>query len=61
MGLKAGIVGLPLDKSNSILVMEELKKRSKSSLVVLVTHNQKLAKEYHILEAKKEVVIIKMF
>ena len=35
-----------LDKSNSILVMEELKKRSKSSLVVLVTHNQKLAKEY---------------
>ena len=35
-----------LDKINSILVMEELKKRSKSALVVLVTHNNELAKEY---------------
>ena len=35
-----------LDKSNSVLVMESLKKISKDSLVVLVTHNSKLAKEY---------------
>ena len=56
-----------LDKSNSILVMEELKKRSKSSLVVLVTHNQKLAKEYsdrilymqdgHIVKDERNVTI----
>ena len=35
-----------LDKANSILVMEQLKKRSKHSLVVLVTHNNQLANEY---------------
>ena len=35
-----------LDKTNSALVMESLKKISQSSLVVLVTHNNKLAKEY---------------
>ena len=35
-----------LDKANSVLVMEELKKRSKHALVVLVTHNQELAHEY---------------
>ena len=35
-----------LDKDNAILVMESLKKISKDTLVVLVTHNQKLAKEY---------------
>ena len=35
-----------LDKANSILVMEQLKKRSKHTLVVLVTHNNKLANEY---------------
>ena len=35
-----------LDKNNAILVMEELKKRSKSTLVVLVTHNNELAKQY---------------
>ena len=35
-----------LDKTNAVLVMESLKKISESSLVVLVTHNNKLAKEY---------------
>ena len=35
-----------LDKDNSILVMESLKKISKTSLVVLVTHNNKLARKY---------------
>ena len=35
-----------LDKTNSILVMESLKKISQTSLVVLVTHNNKLAKQY---------------
>ena len=35
-----------LDKNNSVLVMESLKKISKTSLVVLVTHNNKLAKKY---------------
>ena len=35
-----------LDKNNSVLVMEALKKISKTSLVVLVTHNNKLAKKY---------------
>ena len=35
-----------LDKTNAVLVMESLKKISESSLVVLVTHNKKLAKEY---------------
>ena len=35
-----------LDKANSVLVMESLKKISQSSLVILVTHNNKLAKEY---------------
>ena len=56
-----------LDKTNSVLVMEELKKRSKSSLVVLVTHNKKLAKEYsdrilymqdgHIVKDERNVTI----
>ena len=35
-----------LDKVNSVLVMEELKKRSKNALVILVTHNNQLAYEY---------------
>ena len=35
-----------LDKTNAVLVMESLKKISESSLVVLVTHNNKLAKQY---------------
>ena len=35
-----------LDKNNAVLVMESLKKISKESLVVLVTHNQRLAREY---------------
>ena len=35
-----------LDKTNAVLVMESLIKISESSLVVLVTHNNKLAKEY---------------
>ena len=35
-----------LDKNNSVLVMESLKKISKTSLVVLVTHNNRLAKKY---------------
>ena len=35
-----------LDKTNAVLVMESLKKISKSSLVVLVTHNNKLARQY---------------
>ena len=35
-----------LDKTNAVLVMESLKKISVSSLVVLVTHNNKLAKQY---------------
>ena len=35
-----------LDKTNAVLVMESLKKISESSLVVLVTHNKTLAKQY---------------
>ena len=35
-----------LDKTNAVLVMESLKKISESSLVVLVTHNNKLARQY---------------
>lgn len=35
-----------LDKDNSVLVMEALKKRSKDLLIVLVTHNSELAKKY---------------
>lgn len=35
-----------LDKTNAVLVMESLKKISQTSLVVLVTHNNKLAREY---------------
>ena len=35
-----------LDKENACLVMEELKKRSKDSLVILVTHNNELARKY---------------
>lgn len=35
-----------LDKTNAVLVMESLTKISRSSLVVLVTHNNKLAKQY---------------
>ena len=35
-----------LDKTNSVLVMESLKKISKEALVILVTHNQKLARDY---------------
>ena len=35
-----------LDKTNAVLVMESLKKISQTSLVVLVTHNNKLARDY---------------
>ena len=35
-----------LDKSNAVLVMETLKKYSKNSLVIMVTHNQELATLY---------------
>lgn len=35
-----------LDKNNAVLVMEALKKASQTSLVILVTHNKKLAYEY---------------
>ena len=35
-----------LDKTNSVLVMESLKKISQTSLVILVTHNHKLARDY---------------
>ena len=35
-----------LDKSNAVLVMESLKKISQTSLVILVTHNNKLARQY---------------
>ena len=35
-----------LDKSNAVLVMETLKQYSKDNLVIMVTHNQELAKRY---------------
>ena len=35
-----------LDKANAVLVMESLKKASKSSLVIMVTHNEELARLY---------------
>lgn len=35
-----------LDKDNSLLVMESLKKASEHSLVIMVTHNEQLAREY---------------
>ena len=35
-----------LDKENAILVMESLKAASKSSLVIMVTHNEELARKY---------------
>ena len=35
-----------LDKENALLVMEELKKRSRNALVLLVTHNNELARKY---------------
>ena len=35
-----------LDKDNSLLVMRSLKEISKNSLVIVVTHNNKLAREY---------------
>ena len=35
-----------LDKTNAVLVMESLKKISQTSLVILVTHNNKLARDY---------------
>ena len=35
-----------LDKENALLVMEELKKRSKNALVLLITHNNELARKY---------------
>ena len=35
-----------LDKDNAVLVMETLKKYSSHALVILVTHNQELAKQY---------------
>ena len=35
-----------LDKDNGLLVMESLKEASKKSLVILVTHNEELAKQY---------------
>ena len=35
-----------LDKTNAVLVMESLKKISKDSLVIMVTHNKELARRY---------------
>ena len=35
-----------LDKSNAVLVMKALKNYSQESLVIMVTHNQELAKQY---------------
>ena len=35
-----------LDKNNALLVMESLKKASKTALVIMVTHNEELAKLY---------------
>lgn len=35
-----------LDKDNALLVMESLKEVSKTSLVIMVTHNEELAKRY---------------
>ena len=35
-----------LDKTNAVLVMDALKKISETALVVLVTHNNKLARQY---------------
>ena len=35
-----------LDKDNALLVMESLKEASKSSLVIMVTHNEELARMY---------------
>ena len=35
-----------LDKNNALLVMESLKKASKTSLVIMVTHNEELARVY---------------
>ena len=35
-----------LDKDNALLVMESLKKASRTSLVIMVTHNEELAKVY---------------
>lgn len=35
-----------LDKDNAVLVMESLKKASQSSLVIMVTHNEELARLY---------------
>lgn len=35
-----------LDKENALLVMNSLKKASLSSLVIMVTHNEELAREY---------------
>ena len=35
-----------LDKDNALLVMESLKEASKTSLVIVVTHNEELAKRY---------------
>ena len=35
-----------LDKDNALLVMESLKKASETSLVIMVTHNEELARKY---------------
>ena len=35
-----------LDKDNAVLVMESLKKASETSLVIMVTHNEELARKY---------------
>ena len=35
-----------LDKDNAVLVMESLKNASKSALVIMVTHNEELARRY---------------
>ena len=35
-----------LDKDNALLVMESLKEASKTSLVIMVTHNEELARRY---------------
>ena len=48
-----------LDKDNSFLVMESLKKASEKSLVIMVTHNEQLARQYsdRIIHMKDGMVV----
>ena len=48
-----------LDKDNSLLVMESLKKASEKSLVIMVTHNEQLARQYsdRIIHMKDGMVV----